>query len=229
METKDWPAKSTPKALLIGHDPTLQNSKDRAATALYANLFFDPPFGKGPVLRKYGLAKASFDQITYLTYGKIAPEKVYVTNLCNSALPHAPVGKTVYIPEGKAQEGLENIRRILESNPSIEFVFPMSLQVNYWLQKLGFYSSGDDFLALSEPKDIGIQHKLPYYLPRKSGSFTLICGRIFETFDGKHKVIPILHSKNYPLKGRFSETYGPKYVQIRNYYNSVNEQPEFSK
>jgi hypothetical protein len=97
------------------------------------NLYFDPPSGKGAELRKYGLAKSSFDQITYLTNGKIAPENVYVTNLCNAALDHSPKGKTVFITEDKARKGLDNIRSILASNPSIEFVFPMSLQVNYWL------------------------------------------------------------------------------------------------
>jgi len=81
------------------------------------------------------LAATVFNQITYITNGKIKPEEIYITNLCNSALPHSPRGKTVYIPEDKAKEGFENIKRIIEENQSIEYLFPMSLQVNYWLQK----------------------------------------------------------------------------------------------
>lgn len=219
MKTKDWPAKSTPKALLIGHDPRLQNSESIAGHALFADYYFRDVPTKPAEKRKYGLAKSSFDHIAYLTHGKIAPESLYITNLCNSALEHALKGKTVLIPKEKAQEGLENIRSVLEANPSIEFLFPMSLQVNYWLQKLGFYGLDDDFLAQSEPKEIGVIHRPPYYEPRKSKSFTLICGQIFESAEGKHKIVPILHSKNYPLKGRFLQAYGSKYDQIREYFS----------
>jgi hypothetical protein len=223
METKDWLALKQPKALLIGHDPRLQKYDAIAEYALYADYYFQDKVPTTPSEKqKYGLAKSSFDQIAYLTNGRIAPENVYMTNLCNSVLEHATPKKTVLIPLKMAQEGLNNIRKILASNPSIKFIFPMSLQVNYWLQKLGFYNSGDDFLSQSEPKVNGINNDPPYYDPKKSKSFQLICGKIFETADGKNKIIPILHSKNFPLKDRFLDTYGMKYEHIRGYFSDVS-------
>jgi hypothetical protein len=53
-------------------------------------------------LKKYELAAALFNLIIDLTSGIILPEEVCVTNLCNDPLPHAPIGKTVYIPEESA-------------------------------------------------------------------------------------------------------------------------------
>ncbi len=218
MKTEDWKAIETAKALVIGHDPRLQKSDTIAPFALFADYYFRQEPTKPSERSKYGLAKATFDHINYLTNNKIKPNTVYITNLCNESLPHAPKNKMVYIPMEKAIEGLNNIKKILRENLSIEYLFPMSLQVNYWLQKLGFYSSDNEFLELTEPREKGLQKDPKYFEPKNNRTFLLICGNIYNVTDGHQKVIPILHTKNYPLKGNFLEAYGLSYDRIRKYF-----------
>lgn len=218
MQTLDWkPKEHTPRALLIGHDPRLQNSDTQAEFVLFANYFFDDTIKDRTFKSKYGLAASAFNQITHISNGKIKPEETYVTNLCNSALPHAPKSKTVYIPEDKAVEGIENIKRIIEENPSIEYIFPMSLQVNFWLQKLGLYYSSDEFVENSTPKTKGIQNEPPYYEPKEKSPFLMICGNKYQVTGGTQTVIPILHAKCFPLNKQF-RAYEPAYVRIKNYF-----------
>jgi len=218
MQTLDWkPKEHTPRALLIGHDPRLQISDTQAEYVLFANYFFDNTIKDRSFKSKYGLAASAYSQITHITNGKIKPEEIYITNLCNSALPHAPKSKTVYIPEDKAIAGVENIKRIIEENNSIEYIFPMSLQVNYWLQKLGLYFSNDEFIEKSTPKTIGVQNKPPYYEPKGKSPFLMICGNRYRVTGGTQDVIPILHAKCFPLNKQF-KAYEPAYENIRNYF-----------
>ncbi len=217
MNTKDCIPTVKPRVLLIGHDPRLQNSDTIASTVLFADYYFKKKPSGGSELKKYNLASSTFEQLLYLTNGTIKPEEVYITNLCNEVLPHAPKRKTVYISEDKAKDGLERIKKILTENTEIEFVFPMSLQVNYWLQKLDFYESSEIFLKYSEPCEAGIQNIEPYYKPKVDKSFLRICGQIFHTKNGNQKVIPILHSKNFPLNSRLI-AYSPAYENIKKYF-----------
>lgn len=218
METSDWkPKEHTPRALLIGHDPRLQNSETQAEYVLYANYFFDNTIKDRVFKNKYGLAVSAFNQITHITNGRIKPEEVYITNLCNSTLPHAPKSKTVYIPEDKAIAGVENIKKIIEENQSIEYIFAMSLQVNYWLQKLGLYQSCTEFVVESIPKTVGIQSNPPYYEPMGKSPFLLICGNQYQVIGGVQTVIPILHAKCFPLNKQF-RAYEPAYERIRGYF-----------
>ena len=220
MQTLDWkPKEYTPRALLIGHDPRLQNSDTQAEYVLFANYYFDNTIKDRAFKSKYGLAASAFNQITHITNGKIKPEEIYITNLCNSALPHAPKGKTVYIPEDKAIAGVENIKRIIENNQSIEYIFPMSLQVNYWLQKLGLYFSNDEFIEKSTPKTIGVQNKPPYYEPNGKSPFLMICGNRYRVIGGTQDVIPILHAKCFPLNKQF-KAYEPAYENIRDFFRT---------
>lgn len=218
MQTLDWkPKKHAPRALLIGHDPRLQQSDTQAEYALFANYYFDKTIRDKAFRSKYRLASSAFNQITYITNGKIKPEEIYITNLFNSALPHAPRGKTVYIPEDKANEGFENIKRIIEENQSIEYLFPMSLQVNYWLQKLGLYDSNDEFVEKSKPNSKGISNNPPYYEANEKKAFLLICGNSYKLSGGTQTIIPILHTKCLPLGKRF-KAYEPAYERIRSYF-----------
>ncbi len=218
MQTLDWkPKQHIPRALLIGHDPRLQQSDTQAEYALFANYFFDKTIKDRAFASKYGLAASVFNQIIHITFGNIKPEEIYITNLCNSALPHAPKSKTVYIPEEKAIPGVEHIKKIIAENPTIEYVFPMSLQVNYWLQKLGFYFSSDEFVEKSAPKIIGIQNVPPYYEPKEKRTFLLICGNRYLAIGGTQIVVPILHAKNFPLNSQFA-AYEPAYENIINYF-----------
>jgi len=219
--TKDWKARTEAKALLIGHDPRLQKSDDIAGYSLFADYYFSPKPLDPKERRKYGLAEAAFKHIAYVTYDKIKPNEVYITNLCNEALDHAPENKTVYITIEKAKKGIDNIRRILAENSSIEFIFPMSVQVNYWLQKLDFYRSDNDFLENSEPKQKGLDSNPPYYQPLKSGTFKRICGNHYKITEGQQMVIPILHPKNFPLRGKFLSAYKDSYERARHYFVDI--------
>jgi hypothetical protein len=216
--TKDWKSEREAKILLIGHDPRLQESDSLAEYCLFADYYFKPKPLDSAERRKYKVAETAFKHIAYVTKDNIRPKEVYITNLCNEALDHPPKGKTAFIPLEKAAAGIIHIRRILTENSSIQFVFPMSLQVNYWLQELGFYGSDNDFLRHSEPKQRGIDNKPSYYEPFKNRAFTIICGKQYKVNEGQQIVIPILHSKNFPLRGRLIATYGKSYERVRQYF-----------
>jgi len=217
MQTLDWKSKEEAKALVIGHDPRLQKSDTIANFVLFADYFFKDKPKSSSERQKFELAKSTFDQILKITNGIITPEEIYITNLCNESLPHAPKGKTVLIPEIKAIEGLKNIENILKENPTIEYVFPMSLQVNYWLQKLNFYHSSTDFVNKTEPKTKGIECVNPYFEPKESRTFLMICGNQYKIENGNQIIIQFCHSKNYPIKGNFS-AYQENYKNIHNYF-----------
>jgi hypothetical protein len=219
VKTEDWKSIEIAKALVIGHDPRLKNSDTIAQYALFADYYFKEVPTNTSEKRKYGLAKATFDLIKYLTINKVKPETIYITNLCNESLPHAPKNRMVYIPFEKAKEGIENIKKILRENPSIEYLFPMSLQVNYWLQKLGFYTSNNEFLNLTEPHEKGLLHNPQYFKPKKDRTFLLICGNIYSQIDSHHKILPILHSIQFPLNSNTLPSYGPAYEKIKDYFN----------
>ncbi|MBN1545152.1 MAG: hypothetical protein JW902_00670 [Syntrophaceae bacterium] len=193
------------KVLVIGHDPRLQDSHTLAGYALFGDYYFKPVPTRKNELAKYQLAEAVYSYIGHLTSNKYSPTQIVLTNLCNDALPHAPQGKTVYIPEKKARQGIDEIREILNGS-SIELIFAMSLQVNYWLQQLGFYPAVDEFLSSAKPKERGVTNKPPYYNPTRGRAFTLICGKQYQTTD-QRIVVPILHVKNWLLRGSFAKAY----------------------
>ncbi len=182
------------KVFVIGHDPRLQNSRTIAEYAFFANYYFEFP---GSMNAKCKLAKSVFDYITYLTAGRYSLDQILLTNLCNTELPRPGNGKTVYISESDAKRGLNEIQNLL-SKSSIELIFAMSMQVNYWLQKLKFYPTVSEFLAAAKPSDKGIAHDPPYYKPVLNYKwFVLICGKQYRTNDGR-KLIPIHHVKRWP-------------------------------
>ena len=206
---------TTAKVLLIGHDPRLQSSDTVAQYAFFADHYFqhDAPPTHGPAKAKYGLAKAVFDYVAWLTAGRYTPDQVLLTNLCNHALPHAPKGKTVYIPESAAREGLTSIRSLLAQG-SVEVIFATSNQVTYWLGQLGFFDPGSDFLRAAAPQPKGVANDPPYYAQSKSRSFTLVCGKRFVA-DGRWTLVPVVHVKNWPLTGRFTKAYGQALEGVR--------------
>jgi hypothetical protein len=213
METKIYGDPITAKVLVIGHDPRLQESSTIAPYCFFADYYFHPIPTKSNERAKYDLAAALFAYIRWLTSDHYTDTQVVITNLCNTALPHAPSGRTVYIPEQEASIGLHVIRDILAKN-SVEIIFAMSLQVNYWLQYLGLYGSVPTFLQGARPKQKGTQNILPYYEPAKSSMFPLICGNKYMA-DDRIPLYPVLHVKNWPLKGKFLDTYEQSYVQCR--------------
>lgn len=219
-ECKDWnpsvELNVAPKVLLIGHDPRLQGSDTIADYALFSNYFFVAEPKSGSEKKKYGLAAKSFGQILDITKGKYKAEEIYVTNLCNDILEHAPKGKTVFIKEDVAKRGYERIVKIINQYKTIEYIFPMSQQVNYWLQYFGLYHTDTEFLENAKPKQKGIDSEKPYYEAILQGKhpFLDICGKVYETKTGQ-KVIPILHTKQYSRL----MAYFPCYERIKEYFS----------
>lgn len=202
------------KVLVIGHDPRLQKSYTQASYTLFADYFFKPIPTKKNELAKYKLAEATFGYITYLSSYKYRADQIVLTNLCNSALPHAPKGKTVHIPETEAENGVKKILEILEQS-NIEVVFAMSQQVNYWLQNFKLCTIVDKFIDLAEPNQRGFEHNPPYYMPKQSKAFQIICGKSLK-ISNTCCLIPILHIKNWPLRGNFVNPYKKSYENIVN-------------
>jgi len=216
MGTQDWGNLEQAKVLVIGHDPRLQNSNTIAEYCFFADYYFKAKPTKPNELSKYQLAKSTFEYIQDITNNVYNDKDIYLTNLCNDELEHAPKKKTVLIPEDKAKEGLQHIRQIL-SQSHIECIFSMSLQVNYWLQKLGFYYSTETFLIYSEPQKAGLIGKEKYYTPKKTRTFLEICGNKYLA-DNQYPLFPILHVKVYPLKGRFM-TYADNYKRLKDFFH----------
>jgi hypothetical protein len=202
------------KVLVIGHDPRLQDSDTLAGNAFFGDYFFNKMPTRGNELAKYKLAEVVYGYIAYLTSYRFSADQIILTNLCNDPLPHSPKGKTVYIPEDKALRGIGEIQGILNSS-EVEVIFAMSAQVNYWLQKLGFYPAVPEYLVAATPKPKGIVNERPFYDQSRSKAFTLICGKQYFTKENK-QVYPILHVKNWPLKGPFVKAYKKLYEQCVN-------------
>lgn len=207
-KTKDWIPTKEAKVLLIGHDPRLQESKTIAQYALFADYYFKEEQKAVSEKKKQKFARNSINNILELTKNKFRAENIYVTNLCNDELPKddSIKGKTVFIPRDKAKKGVEHINDILAKNPSIEYVFAMSQQVNYWLQELGLYPQQPGFIEKAMPKDKGVKNNPPYYEAKKGRAFLEICGKSYKINGSKQTIIPILHIKSYSLIiGRYPE------------------------
>ena len=219
--SKDWnplfEKGVAPRVLLIGHDPRLQLSDTIAEYALFSNYYFEEVPKNRVDKRKFGLAEKSFEQILDITNHRFRADEIYVTNLCNESLVHAPQGKTVLIPENVAKEGYERIATIIYKYKTIEFIFPMSQQVNYWLQHFGLYQTPTDFMNKAKPKQKGIDNNPPYYeaVKQRDHPFLEICGNVYNLNTGQ-KLIPVLHTKQY---GRLV-TYSHCYEQIRKFFGS---------
>ena len=95
-----------------------------------------------------------------MTSYKYTANQIVLTNLCNETLPHAPKGKTVFIPEDKGRQGICAIQDIL-GRTEVEVIFAMSAQVNYWLQKLEFYQPVTEYLLYAKPKEKGVLNNPP--------------------------------------------------------------------
>ena len=102
------------KVLVIGHDPRLRETNTLASNAFFADYYFRSIPTQRSERAKYNLAEAVFGYIGYLTSYKYSADQIVLTNLCNFALPHAPKGKTVFIPEEKARQGINEINDMLK-------------------------------------------------------------------------------------------------------------------
>jgi hypothetical protein len=203
------------RILYIGHDPRLQESDTVAEFAFFADYYSRPKPVAPRELRKYGLAAAMFQMVDWLTGGNVRPEEVVATNLCNRALPHAPKNETVLIPEDQAALGVSELQQLLSAS-SIQVIVSTSLQVNYWLQRLGFCTVNAAFLADARPTPAGLSNDPPFYHPARGRAFTHVCGQRF-LGPGGIPVYPVLHVKqwSWPLKPSLLDAYGAAHERCR--------------
>jgi hypothetical protein len=183
-----------------------------AEAPFFADYYLRPVPAQPSESAKYKLADALFHYVGHITSFRYAASDVVITNLCNSPLPHAPRGKIVLIPIEEARAGVEHLRRILKE-AEIQLILAMSEQVNYWLQELGFCEANNEYLKRASPKAKGVNSDPPYYEPKSPGAFRLICGRRHLALEGI-PLFPIVHVKNWPLRGAFVKAYGRTYVQM---------------
>lgn len=220
MRTKDWKSINAAKVLVIGEDSNLQWSETVEKYAMFADYYFRAfPEDHGERSRNVE-SRNLFNYIMKLTGNTVVPEEIYVTNLCNDNVEPAPKGKRTFIPEEKALKGIEHIKWILSENPSIKYVFAMSLQTNYWLQKAAFYGSDTHFLQAAEPRRTGMECISPFYQPVDGKAFRNVCGRMYDANHFPVKVIPILPVKDYPLSTQNETLYGEAYEQIANFFKA---------
>lgn len=216
MRAKDLKAENSAKVLVVGEDSNLQWSNTVSEYVMFADYFFRSfPADHGERARNVE-SRSLFDHILYLTNEVIKPKDIYVTSLCRDYVEQAPKGKRTLIPEAKAITGVDHVKWILEQNPSIRYVFVMSLQANYWFQQLGFYGSDNEkFLHGAQPRRVGLESFPPFYQPVDAKQFQTICGEIFDAKEFSVRVIPILPVKDFPLSDRSFDLYGAAYDKIR--------------
>ena len=218
MRTKDWKAINSAKVLVVGEDSNLQWSETVPEYVMFADYYFRAfPEDHGERSRNVE-ARNLFNYITKLSGNQVTPEDIYITNLCNDHVEPAPKGKRVFIPEDKALKGIEHIKWILSQNPTIEYVFAMSLQTNYWLQKGGFYEGSAEFLSAAEPRRTGTENDQPFYQPIDGKAFIQVCGNCYDAKSFPVKVIPILPAKDFPLSEQNMERYGEACKKVSGYF-----------
>lgn len=204
MKTADWRSITDAKILLIGENSTLQWNDEVITHAMFLDYYFDhAPYDLGERSR-YSEAKAIFEYIGDITNNRYSASSLYGTLLTNESLVRPPKGKHLYIPEDDAKRGVQKIKKILKENLSIEYIFAIGMQTNYYLQKEGFYNAGaltEPFLKGAEPRRVGASAYEPFYQPVNARPFREICFKEYEIEMLKGvKIIPILPIKNIPLK-----------------------------
>ena len=201
------------KLLVIGHDPRLRQSDTFAEFCFFADYFFRPEPSKSSEKSKFGLANSLYTMVSDLTDGRVSPEEVLVTNLCNYPLPHAPKGKTVLITKEDAIRGIAEIKHLI-AGAHLAAILAMSVQVNYWLQELGFCSSVPAFLDAAAPRSKGLTSSQPYYQETLESPFMKICGIKLTSSVGT-PVFPVLHPKTWSLGGDAALAYASRHDETR--------------
>lgn len=217
MRAKDLKATKSAKVLVVGEDSNLQWSGKVPEFVMFADYFFrDFPKDGGERSRNVE-ARNLFAYIAYVTGNKFKPEELYFTNLCNDLVTMPPKGKRVLIPEEKAIRGMTHIEWILEENPTIQYVVVMSMQSNYWFQKLGFYPEDEVFINGAQPRRIGLNCENPFYQPVNGKVFRNMVANRFVSKKHGVTVIPVLSAREYPLKDKNLEIYGDVYELLHHY------------
>lgn len=219
IKTADWSAVTTTKALIIGENSTLQWKDEVVEHAMFLDYYFDhAPYDLGERSR-YSEAKTIIELIVEITNGKCRPEQLHGTLLSNERLPRSPKGKRLYIPPIQAADGAKHIKHIIDKNPTIEYIFVMGLQANYYLQRFGLYNCGElseRFIHGAEPRRTGISAAEPFYQPVDAKPFREVCFRRYSaTLYPNIEVIPILPVKSYPMVGSELVNFGESFEALK--------------
>lgn len=219
MRTSDWCSVLKAKVLLIGENSTLQWKDEVIEYAMFLDYYFKAPPSDLGERSRYSEAGNVFQYLDYITAGVCKPQYVYGTLLSNDALKRPPRGKHIYVPEREAKDGVRYIMSILKENPTIEYVFAMGLQTNYYLQRLEFYNCGElteQFVKGAEPRRVGLSSYDRFYQPVNAKPFREVCFKAYDVkgFKGV-KVIPILPAKSYPLRDSELVNFGDSLEALR--------------
>lgn len=219
MRTSDWTSILKAKVLLIGENSTLQWKDEVVEYAMFLDYFFKAPPSDLGERSRYSEAGNVFRYLEHITAGECKPETVYGTLLSNDALNRPPKGKHIYVPEREAKEGVRYIKSLLKENPTIEYIFAMGLQTNYYLQKLEFYNCGElteQFVKGAEPRRVGLSSYDRFYQPVNAKPFRDVCFNIYDVTEFKGvKIIPILPAKSFPLRDSELTNYGDNLEKLR--------------
>ncbi|MFI3333355.1 MAG: hypothetical protein SNI51_04915 [Rikenellaceae bacterium] len=224
MKTADWPSVVGTKVLLVGENSTLQWKDEVLEHAMFLDYYFrHAPYDLGERSR-YSEARTIFEALADMSSDECRAEQVHGTLLSNEILARPPRGKHILVPEAQAQEGVEHINRLLERYPTIKYIFVMGMQANYYLQKFGFYSSGElsaEFIRGAEPRRIGLNSYYPYYQPVNAKPFREICFRRYRVAQHPSiEIIPILPVKSYPLMGSDLVNFGEHYQSLKESFST---------
>lgn len=221
--TKDWTAVTVPRVLVVGENATLQWSDQVIEYVMFMDYFFrEKPYDHGERSR-FKEAASILRCVNELSGDRYRPQEVSATNLSMEILERPAHGKHILIPERDAILGMKRIYKTLVDNPTIETVFVMSIQVNYWLQNFGFYGDNPEFVHGAQPRTVGITATKPYYQPVDAKAFNDVCGKVYETKIGTRsvRVVPILAAKDYPLYGADIERFSDAYASVAAYFKAL--------
>lgn len=222
MKTSDWASALDAKFLLVGEHSTLQWKDEVVAHAMFLDYYFSAaPYDLGERSR-YSEARNIFSYLKDMTDMLCKPELVYGTLICSASLERPPKGKHTLLPATYTENASLRIKKILEENPTIKYIFVMGMQANYHLQRQGFYSCGEysaAFLRGAEPARVGLVGRASFYQPVNAKPFRDICFKPFEVtgYDGV-KIIPILPHKSYPLYDANFNNFGDSFNELRCYF-----------
>ena len=152
------------------------------------------PSSYGPDRRKYELAHAVWSYINYLAGYQLPLDSLYVTNICNKFLPSVQGRGVVLIPDELAQQGAEDISKVVERG-NFRVIVPMAVQIFYQLCRLGYIDEEDEriqtFILEAQPTfSKAIQG---IYVSKGEAPFLEVCGRRFH-FRGI-PLIPVVNIK----------------------------------
>lgn len=225
MKTSDWPSILDAKVLLIGENSTLQWKDEVIQYAMFLDYYFNQqPYDLGERSR-HSEAKAIFEYLKEITANKCASEQVYGTLLCNDILSRPPKGKRLLVPEKQAYNGVLHIKRILKENPTIQYIFVMGLQANYYLQKFKLYNCNEfteEFLKGAEPRRDGKSSYNPFYQPVNAKPFREVCFNMYDVEGFPNiKIVPILPIKSYPLRDSDIKNFGDNFEKLKLNFNNI--------